>query len=379
MNKQIKKLISFLFCVFLLAVTTAYAIFPADSFSENENRVLAQQPNMSAQSIMSGEYSKELEDYITDRFPFRDVFVSAKAHMEKFSGKKENNGVYFAADGYLIEKPETQELDGAIKNFGAINKMEKTGKYNVSLMLVPTAYEVLSEKLPDYAYTDIQRRASDAAAEAFSGTNVKFIDPTAELKKHKDEYIYFYTDHHQTAYGSYLTYRYLCGETGLAAYEESDFYKKNLSAGFFGTMWSNAPLADAKGDVVSIYEPKFEISYEVGYKLENKKSDSLYDMSWLDKKDKYSVFFGGNHPIVTIKTSNHNGKTLAVFKDSYANSLMPFLVNHYETLHMIDLRYYNANPIDYLDENGISDVLILYNTPNFLTDTNPVKLGAFIK
>lgn len=102
-------------------------------------------------------------------------------------------------------------------------------------------------------------------------------------------------------------------------------------------------------------------------------------MSWLEKKDKYSVFFDGNHPVVTAETSNKNGKSLAVFKDSYANSILPLLMNHYESVHIIDLRYFTADPLAYLDANGISDMLVLYNTANFMTDTNVVKLGAFIK
>ena len=128
-----------------------------------------------------------------------------------------------------------------------------------------------------------------------------------------------------------------------------------------------------------MYRPKFDIGYSVNYVYEGKQSDSPYEMSWLEKKDKYSMFFDGNHPVVTVETSNKNGKSLAVFKDSYANSILPLLMNHYESVHIIDLRYFNADPLAYLDANGISDMLVLYNTSNFTTDTNVVKLGAFIK
>lgn len=379
MKEFVKKFFSLIFCAVLLAVMAAYAIIPPASFSENENRVLAQAPELSVSGVLSGEYMQDLDEYITDRFPMRDYIVAIKAHLERFSGKKENNGVYFADDGYLIEKPATTDLSVARTNLEAIKKMGALGRYNMSVLLVPTAYEVLADKLPAHAYNDIQRRTAELANEVFDATSVKFIDPTQELKKHADEYIYFYTDHHQTSRGSYLTYRYLCAQEGLEAYGEEDFEIKHLSENFFGTMWSNAPLMNEKGDIISIYEPKFDIDYEVNYVFEDKSSDSLYEMSWLNKKDKYSIFFGGNHPIITINTSNKNGKTLAVFKDSYANSLMPFLVNHYETVHMIDLRYYSANPLAYLNENMVSDVLVLYNTPNFTTDVNPVKLGAFIK
>lgn len=217
------------------------------------------------------------------------------------------------------------------------------------------------------------------AADTLSGTNVKRIDPTETLAAHKGDYIYFRTDHHQTAYGSFLVYQTLCEQLGITPYAESDFTKEDLSDRFYGTTWSKAALFDAKPDTVSVYRPNFDIGYKVNYVYESKQSDSMYEPAWLDKKDKYSVFFDGNHPVVTVDTTNHNGKSLAVFKDSYANSILPLLVNHYESVHIIDLRYFSADPLAYLDEHGITDMLVLYNMANFTTDTNLVKLGAFIK
>jgi len=237
----------------------------------------------------------------------------------------------------------------------------------------------LSDKLPYGAYTPIQNQVAALAKDTLSQTNINFINPTQALKDNFDEYIYFRTDHHQTAYGSYLSYKHLCEQMGITPYSENDFTKKDLSNEFFGTMWSKAPLFNVSGDTISIYEPKFDIDYEVKYVAEDKTSNSFYENSWLEKKDKYSMFFDGNHPVISITSSNKNGKKLAVYKDSYANSILPLLANHYEEIHVFDLRYYNANPLLYLEENNISDILVLYNTANFITDTNTVKLGVFVK
>ena len=379
MERQVKKWFSIVFCAILIVTMGVCLLKPAASFSENENRTLAQMPKLSVESVLSGSFMKGLEEYTTDQFPVRDQIVSVKAHMERMSGKQENNGVFFAKDGYLIEKPSTQDLKVATGSINAVKKLGMLGRYNVSLLLVPTAYEVLQEKLPAHTYTPVQRQVAQLAEDSLSGFGVTFVDPTDALMARKDDYIYFRTDHHQTAQGSFLVYEALCKKLGITPYAEDDFVKENVSNKFYGTMWSKAALFDAEPDTVSLYRPKFDIDYDVNYVLENKQSDSMYEMSWLDSKDKYSVFFDGNHPIVTIGTSNKNGKSIAVFKDSYANSIVPLLANHYEQVHMIDLRYFNANPLEYLDSNGISDVLVLYNTANFTTDVNVVKLGAFIK
>ncbi len=379
MKNTAKKCFSVLFCAILVMGLMSYIFVSPRAFSEKENRTLAGLPQLGTNSLGSGTFAGEFENYANDQFIWRDFAVSIKANLEKLSGKNENNGIYFAADNYLIEKPASTSTDIAKANIEAIKKVAGTGKYNVSLMLVPTAFEVLKDKLPEHTYTTIQRDVATLAKDTLDGSGAKFIDPTDELCTHKDEYIYFRNDHHQTAYGSYLAYKVWCDANGVEAYSEQDFAKKDLSGEFFGTTWSRSSVTDAVGDTVSIYEPKFDISYEVNYVVDNKTTDSMYEMSWIDKKDKYSVFFDGNHPIVTVNTSNKNGKKLAVFKDSYANSILPFLVNHYESVHVIDLRYYSMNPLMYLDTNGITEMLVLYNTANFVTDTNSVKLGAFIK
>lgn len=379
MKSNAKKYFSILFCAVLAAGFLSYIFMPPRAFSEKENRTLAQVPEIGAESLESGNFATAFESYANDQFIFRDFAVGIKAKIEELAGKKENNGVYFAQDRYLIEKPSSTDTGIAQASVEAIKKAALTGKYDVSVMLVPTAFEVLKDKLPQYTYNTIQRDTAQLAKDILADTDAVFADPTETLCAHKNEYIYFRNDHHQTAYGSYLAYTAWCESVGIEPYGIDEFEKKDLSDSFLGTTWSHASIPDAVGDTVSIYEPKFDVEYEVNYVIDGKTTDSMYEMSWIDKKDKYSVFFDGNHPIVTIDTTNKNGKRLAVFKDSYANSILPFLVNHYESVHVIDLRYYNLNPLAYMDENDITEMLVLYNTANFLTDTNCVKLGAFIK
>jgi len=91
-------------------------------------------------------------------------------------------------------------------------------------------------------------------------------------------------------------------------------------------------------------------------------------MSHLDTKDKYSVYLNGNNPIVKINSENHNGKKLLIIKDSYAHSFAPFAVNHFETTYMVDLRYFNMPMSRFIEENGITDVLVLYNVNTYVKE-----------
>ena len=106
------------------------------------------------------------------------------------------------------------------------------------------------------------------------------------------------------------------------------------------------------------------------------KSNSLYDMSYLEQKDKYSVFLGGNKALVTIKAEDvDNEKSILVIKDSYAHSMIPLLVNNYSTVHMIDLRYFNGDINEFIKDNNITDVLALYSFSTLTSDNSFAKLN----
>ena len=83
---------------------------------------------------------------------------------------------------------------------------------------------------------------------------------------------------------------------------------------------------------------------------------------------------GGNNAYVDIESNVKNGKTLLVVKDSYAHTLVPFLANHYERIFMIDYRYYNGSTQSVIEEQGVTDVLFMYNTMNFVADKNFIKV-----
>ena len=105
-----------------------------------------------------------------------------------------------------------------------------------------------------------------------------------------------------------------------------------------------------------------------------KQTNSLYELEYLDVKDKYGVFLDNNHPLIKISTDINNGKKIAIIKDSYSHSLIPFLVNNFEEIHVIDLRMFKGNVDNYLMENGLEDILFMYNVRNIISDRNIMRL-----
>ena len=142
---------------------------------------------------------------------------------------------------------------------------------------------------------------------------------------------------------------------------------ENVSRDFLGTSYRKANFYLGEDDDINVYIPKKEVKYDITINNENKMI-SLYEKSFLDKTDKYSYFLGGDHSIVEIETGVKNDKKILVIKDSFANSFIPFLVNHYESIILIDPRYYNGSIVDYMGDEKIDEVLFLFNIQTFVQE-----------
>ncbi len=375
--KTLDKILAFVTLVGLIAFSAVNIFHTPATFSEKENRTLAEKPEMTFSSLIDGTYMDEFDTYAADSFIVRDAVVSLKSDSERILGKKGTNGVHFAKGGALIARPDKHDTEIVDQNIEAISMLNEIGLYNVTLAVVPTAFEIEKDTLPAYSYdsriADAMSYIDESAAEA----ELTVCDPTAMLEAHSNEYIYYRTDHHQTALGSYYVYAALGEYLDYEPYSLNEFDREILSDDFYGTTWSKASTHFVKADTIEKFTIPEIGDSELDFPLEDLSYDSMYALDHLNTKDKYSVYLDGNHGLSVLKTNAETGKKLAVIKDSYAHSIAPFLANHYDEVHLIDMRYYSEDVIRYLGENEITDVLVLYNAENFQEDANLVKVGEF--
>ncbi len=368
-----------LIVVSLIACTAVSVIRKPRLMSEKENRELAALPQVTVEKIFNGTFMKEFETYTADQFVLRDVAVSVKANSELILGKKGNNGVHFGKNGYLIARPLQCNAQNIANNINSLNALQKRGGFNVTMALVPTAFEIKKDNLPANAYNRNIIDIMDTANEFAKDTNIKVCDVTPDLEKHKDEYIYYRTDHHQTALGSYYTYESLGAELGYTPYKLDSFKRDTVATDFLGTTWSKASILLPKADTVETFTLCGGIEAKTTFPLEDKSIPGMYVKENADKKDKYTIYLDGNHALTVIDSENKSGKELLIFKDSYAHSIAPFLANHYDKIHLIDMRYFNSDPIEYIAENNITDILVLYSADTFSEDTNLTKIGEWLE
>lgn len=368
------KILIIMFIIFIVVINILNIITPDKEMSESENRVLGKMPDVSLKNIISGKFTKKFERYVTDQFIFRDVWVGLKSDIERLRLQKENKGIFFGKDNYLLEnyeKPKNQLLE----NINSINTFYSNLKdIDMYFLLPPNSVKIYEEKLPVFASPYDQLKVINNVKKNLN-KNIRFIDVYNTLNKHKDEYIYFRTDHHWTMKGAYYAYLEFCKAINIKPHTLEDYKSEFITDSFFGTYYSKASNYHLRPDKIELFTPKFDTNYKVCYINENNCTDTLYNFDYLNKKDKYGLFLNGNKPLITINSNADNEDNILILKDSYSHSFIPFLANEYSNIHVIDLRYYNMNIDDYIKENDINKILFLYNVSTFSNDTNLKKLS----
>jgi hypothetical protein len=310
------------------------------------------------------------DSFINDHFALRDNWVELKARLTTLTGSRDNNGVFLGND-CLIENINPPDSTIYKANVQAINEYAAQVGKQVYLMPVPTAAEVESSKLPAYASTWDQSAYIKEIGSELKG--VTLLDMTDTLKAHSDEYIYYRTDHHWTSLGAFYAYTAASSAMGYQPLEISDFTVQKATDSFDGTLYSKSGFRTITPDEIDFYHPKtgdIIKKLEIGSGKAAKTYNSIYFYDFLSKKDKYSSFFDGNQPIETVYTKTDNNKKLLVIKDSYAHSLVPFLMNNYSEITMVDLRYLSGN-IDYvINPKDYDQTLFIYNVDTFNTDSS---------
>lgn len=337
-------------------------------FSENENRGLAQFPKISFGAVWDGSILSDFSDYVADQFPGRDLWMTLNLKMNQLLGQKEVSGVYLCEEDYLMQVPSTPNDKQVSRNLEAVNTFASIyTDLNMVMTVAPNAVTIHADKLPENAPVRSQKEDLRAIQKQLVGVN--FVDVTSALMSHKDEYLFYKTDHHWTSLAAGYAWQEIAPILNVTPMTMEDYTVYPVSTTFEGTLSSKSGSHSAE-DTVEIYVPNTQIDYYVAYPDGGKEICSLYNREALDQKDHYTVFFGGNYSRLDISTTANTGKNLLMFKDSYANCLIQFLYPHFDHITMIDPRYYYDNVDLVIKSEGITDVLFLYNLDTFHTDTS---------
>lgn len=371
-RKHYFRIVALFFTISILLLDGIHILLPEKTYSETENRNLEIRPQLTWLTAVSGRYESRYEAYIEDQFPFRTAWLRCKAATDRAMGKMESNGIFLAADGYLIQSFTQQELDKLDESFYAMRRFcKRHPELKQFALIAPTAVSVLGDKLPKYAPVGDEAAFLDRIKQECSAMGIEFVDVMPALNKAaQTEQVYYRTDHHWTTHGAYTAYLAFAQKADLSGVR-AEYEKRLVSDSFSGTLAASSGFRMSETDEIYVYLPKNRNeTYTVVYPEEKKTSASLYHTDNLQVRDQYTIFLNGNHPLVTIQTDVQNEKILLILKDSYANCFVPFLMGDYTKIILVDPRYYAGDLELLLESEQVTDVLYLYNANSFASDTS---------
>ena len=348
--------------VILLGLSVgSFFLTPDRAFSENENRYLQLTPKLSWDTVMSGDFMEDMEEYTSDQIVFRDLWTATRSLLQRAEGKEDISGTYLGAEGRYFAKVTEDSFNraGLEKNAGYIREFFAASGKSCRALIVPSPAGVLRDMLPENAPYYDEAGAFERLDATLGGSLLDVRETLADV-----EDPYYHTDHHWTTMGAQAAYRRWAEVTGHTVREDALVC---ATEEFRGTLYSKVLLPDSVYDSV-YYAPEITVESVVC----DGKDGTLYDGDALTRKDKYELFLGGNYGQCVITTGTENGKHLLLVKDSFANAFVPFLLGDYETVNMIDLRYFRGSMAELAAESD--DILVLTEITNLAASGDYFKL-----
>ncbi len=367
-----EKITSIVFVAILAAFFALVMILPKDEqASIQENRPLAEMPELTTESLFEGKFTTVYETYLTDNVGFRSTFVRLGTKLENMRGiqRKSTGRVVdipggnrlVLNDGKIMEvfKENSESLQKYIDTLNMYSEKfsEKSDMY---VMLVPTQLEFDTSEYRLLA--DSQKNAINKVYDSVNG--FKKVNVYDKLEAHIGEYIYFRTDHHWTQRGAYYGYQAIMekkGETPLALED----MKANKKSGFLGYLFNQANVEEYREYADEI--EWFDFGKVYPFMVRSRGGDgnmvSYQAATYLNTGDEhapsYGIFMGGDYAFAEIDTNVKNGETALIIKDSYANTVIPFLTNHYEKILVIDPRSFDSTVTQLCEVYEIDDIIFI--------------------
>lgn len=399
--------------IMLVGCVVGFLGFARPSISETENRTLTAFPEFTVASFLDGSYFSQLSLWYSDTYPLREPLVQAGLDLKGLYGftpetrliggnrvsdeippvEDENNSALTAATprDHNVAEPdvrvraaniEDQIVNGLyVTNSAAytlyyfdrdatqayadvINKAAELldGKAQVYSILLPTNAGVM---LDDAVLADLgvpnQKQAIDYFYSRMND-NVKTVPTFDTLYNHRDEYLYFRTDHHWTQLAAWYVFESFCEQAGKDP-ADYDSWPELVFQPFVGEYSGFTEVNSFVPDSVVARVPQGTDT--MTYWVDDLNLDDTYtgpiitDLSDADEgANKYNCFVCGNRPMSYIENPNvTDGSSCLVIKDSFGNPLVSTMVDNYQYIWTLDFRFTNQKLVDVVEEHNIQDVI----------------------
>lgn len=378
----------------MVGITTLFVIHPKEKISLNEKRTLATLPALTWETYISGDFSKGINLYINDHFPFRSKAVRLTEIFRYNLGFRFQNQEKIVVVGNPKKNPDPtapSNLDSAapkaylegFEEFDAGSLLILNGKiytqnsgdpaispyfakmlnvYADSLHGKARVFSVVAPlssayiPLPNYERYAIRNKETLQAIQTNLNPKVYFADVMGEMNQHYNEYLWYGSDHHWTGLGAYYGYVAFCKAAGITPVPLNSMEKKERK-GFLGTLYelTRDQSVRENPDRVETYIPPGIETKAVFYNAYDFKYPQLSKV--FCNSPNYSTFICGDTPLMKITTNVKNGKKIAVVKNSMGNAFVVYLISHYEQIYVVDFRYSKHNLLKIMKEAQVNDLV----------------------
>jgi len=398
-NKRNKTIINMIFIAVFIGVILFFSIgiyIKEDTdFSELENRFLAKKfitkkDIKIKENKIKDDKTRKIADFYKDQFVFRDSFLRIKGDIERLLNKKENNNVVFAKDDYLIKRNGYSDYSIVRNNLDKIcnyNNYAKDNKINYFVTIIPRGEDMLYKHLEEGYPTNIQKDLWNMTNSYLKKRNCRYLDMYTYYKSiDNSNNLYYRTDHHWTSYASMLCAKKIYdfnNEKCDFTYDKDIYFdnkKINIEKinNFYGSNYSFASIDYKSADCIKLYRYKDDEKYITKNYDKNKSFKGFYDFSYKHKKDKYSIFLSGNSSRTDVflnDKKNHTDRPkMIVLKDSFANSIVPFLATKYDLI-LIDPRYFLGSIKELCKKEHVDNVCVLVNMQSITESKSFMQLS----
>lgn len=341
------KILTKILIIYTTLIGVLGIIIKDKEISKSERRKLKQYPAFTINKITDGSYFSELDTYLQDQMPARDVFRKLKGYTSKYIMQtKEENSVY-EKNGYLFEI--NKESSNSLNHFvNKINEISKNFSKNIYFVKVPDK-EYYAEGILKKDYNLIDDKLANL------DSKIKHIDITNDLSLGD----YYKTDIHWKNNKINNVVQTIKDAMSLKT-KSSNYIETKLSP-FYGSLYGRTVSSVTPDELA--YITNDTINNMKVYNYEKEKEDKVYNEDFFHNIDSYDIFLGGATPVLKITNNEVENKKLIVFRDSYGSSIIPFLAESYHEVIVIDLRYVKYDALQSLDVDLTKpdDVLFLYS------------------
>ncbi len=389
MKNKINITITVLFLLLIFGFGVAFWMVPDEDFSESENRVLQTFPVISAAGWLDGTVSTRLTSYYSDQFPLRPVWGELHSMTELARGAGESDGVLLGHNGQLAVRRFDVYLNRTARactdfyrpahvqvGLDALVRLDETLSEDGIPLCVLLAPRTVDVAAGDFSYPPFLSDCLDTAIQAglASINSVELLDTFREMHA-AGSYVYFRTDHHWTTLGAYTAYTAVMEAWGMEAdILPRTYFTVRSVPDFYGTTYSRAGMSFVPPDTLEIWEATD--GSDARYTVRDERGDTVIDAGFISEKhlsgkDKYGAFLDGTHRLLTItdregEAGGENRPRLLLARDSFANSMVPFLARHFDIV-MVNLSG-GMTALSELSATYECDrVLIVCNRENLIT------------